>query len=79
MMNMSTPSLTFDEQVTVPSELDAASSKLVYLYLATKEGASITELSTSLGMRKLSLYSVLGSLAERDLVERSGETYRVVG
>ena len=75
---MNTPPLAFDEQVHVPSELNAASSKLVYLSLATKDGASITELAESLGMRKLSLYSVLGSLAERDLVERSGETYHVV-
>jgi DNA-binding IclR family transcriptional regulator len=61
----------------VPSELDAASSKLVYLYLATREGATITDLAETLGMRKLGLYSVLGSLVERDLVERTGETYRV--
>lgn len=74
---MSSTPLAIDEQVDVPSELDAASSKLVYLYLATRDGASISELADSLGMRKLGLYSVLGSLVERDLVERTGETYRL--
>jgi DNA-binding IclR family transcriptional regulator len=74
---MSSTPLGIDEQVEMPSELDAASSKLVYLYLATREGATITDLAETLGMRKLGLYSVLGSLVERDLVERTGETYRV--
>ena len=66
------------EEVTIPPELDAASSKLVYLRLAVAGEASVTDLAETLDMRKLALYGVLGSLADRGFVERTGETYRTV-
>jgi predicted transcriptional regulator len=63
----------------LPDRLVSASAKLVYLYLARAGSATVSELSTALDMRKLSLYSVLGALADEDLVEHEGETYRLVG
>jgi sugar-specific transcriptional regulator TrmB len=66
------------DDTTVPAGLDATSSKLVYLCLAEADGATITELAETLDMRKLALYSILGSLADRGFVEREGEAYRLV-
>lgn len=64
--------------VTVPPTLDATSTKLVYLCLAETGEATITELADTLDMQKLALYSILGSLADHELVEQRGETYRLV-
>lgn len=64
-------------ELRMPSTLDAASSKLVYLSLAETGEATITELADALDMQKLALYSILGSLADQGLVEQSGETYRL--
>jgi DNA-binding IclR family transcriptional regulator len=63
---------------TLPEEIASASAKLVYLYLDHAGPATVSELSAALDMRKLSLYSVLGALAEEGLVDRDGETYTVV-
>jgi DNA-binding IclR family transcriptional regulator len=42
------------------------------------DGATVTELTETLDMKKLSLYSILGTLADEGLVERRDETYHVV-
>ncbi len=64
-------------ELTVPSSLDATSSKLVYLCLAEGGESTVSELAETLDMRMLALYSVLGSLVDQDLVERRGETYHL--
>jgi DNA-binding IclR family transcriptional regulator len=61
----------------VPPSLDAASSKLVYLALAERGEATISTLASALDMQLLALYSILGSLADENMVERDGETYRL--
>jgi DNA-binding IclR family transcriptional regulator len=60
----------------LPDEIDSASAKLVYFYLDRAGEATVSELSGALGMKKLGLYSVLGTLDGRGLVEHEGETYR---
>jgi predicted transcriptional regulator len=60
----------------IPTEIDAAGSKLVYLFLDVRGASTVSELSASLGMTKLALYSILDALAGKDLVEGEGETYR---
>jgi predicted transcriptional regulator len=61
---------------TLPSELVSAESKLVYLYLQTCESATIDDLHESLDMKRISIYPVLDSLREHDLVTREGQTFR---
>jgi DNA-binding IclR family transcriptional regulator len=74
---MTAPQQSGGTPTTVPSELEATSTKLVYLCLAGTEGLTITALADALHMRKIALYSILGSLVDRGLVERAGETYWV--
>ena len=64
-------------RMELPAELDSPRAKLVYLYLQTHGQASLDELQVGLGMRKLSLYSILGTLSERGLVEGEAEQYVV--
>ena len=59
---------------TFPAEL-SAKSKLVYFYLHTADGCHVDELQENLGLKKISLYPVLESLTERELVSRDGMTY----
>lgn len=54
----------------VPTGIESPRAKLVYLYLTTEPGATIGELSTALSLTKISLYAVLRTLRERELVER---------
>lgn len=62
-------------QTTVPPELSSPRAKLVYLYLATHGTAELDELQDGLGLKKITLYSVLKTLTERGFVGRSGERY----
>ena len=62
----------------VPTGVDAASSKLVYLCLEESAGATLAELTETLDMKQLTLYSVLGSLRQEGLVEKRGDTYHAV-
>ncbi|MFC6716342.1 MarR family transcriptional regulator [Natrialbaceae archaeon GCM10025810] len=59
----------------LPTELDTSQAKLVYLSLEATGGATATDLSETLAMTKLSILSVLRTLADRELIERNGAEY----
>lgn len=59
----------------VPTELVSDGSKLVYLFLDVRGESNVLEMSESLGMKKLSLYSILDTLSSKDLVEGDGWTF----
>jgi predicted transcriptional regulator len=65
------------DSAAVPAELESPRAKLVYLFLSVRGESSVTELQTGLEMKKISLYSILGTLCERGLVHRDAERYRV--
>ncbi len=60
---------------TLPPELQSPRAKLVYLYLTTNGDATVSEMGESLGMKKLSLYSILKTLRKEGLVACEGDTY----
>ncbi|UPV74406.1 helix-turn-helix domain-containing protein [Halorussus limi] len=60
----------------LPSELESPRAKLVYLYLQSAE-ASIDELQSGLGVKKITLYSILRTLRERELVEKRDGRFAV--
>lgn len=62
----------------LPESVETAEPKLVYLYLSVVEEATIEDLSETLGMKLLTLYPLLSTLTEDDLVERRGETFAAV-
>ncbi|SEP13646.1 Sugar-specific transcriptional regulator TrmB [Halogranum amylolyticum] len=66
---------TAGENITVPAELDSPQSKLVYLYLTVEGETTIDEITTSLGMKKLSLYPTLNRLSQNGFIHQTGETY----
>ena len=61
----------------LPTELESPRAKLVYLYLRGN-AASIDDLESDLGVRKITLYSILRTLRERDLVEKRDGRFAVV-
>jgi len=61
--------------IDVPNDLTSAESKLVYLFLTATDGATVDELHDALDIRKISLFPVLRTLTERDVVAREGATY----
>lgn len=66
-----------ESAMTLPPELQSPRAKLVYLYLRTNERATVGEMATSLGMKKISLYSILKTLRKREFVQQRGEEYRL--
>jgi len=59
----------------LPPELQSPRAKLVYLYLTTNGDATVSEMGDSLGMKKLSLYSILKTLRSEGLVDCDGDCY----
>ncbi|WP_128904991.1 helix-turn-helix domain-containing protein [Halorubrum amylolyticum] len=59
----------------LPPELQSPRAKLVYLYLTTNGNATVSEMGDSLGMKKLSLYSILKTLRKEGMVDCDGDTY----
>ena len=59
----------------LPTELDSAQSKLVYLYLEATGGATLSDLNRALSMQKMSILSVLNALSSEGLVEKRGSEY----
>ncbi|MFC7007702.1 MarR family transcriptional regulator [Halalkalicoccus salilacus] len=69
-----TDTTTLDQ---MPAALNSSSSKLVYLYLATVDEATISELQSTLEMQQLTLFPTLDTLEGEGLIEREGETFTV--
>jgi len=61
--------------IDVPETLRSAESKLVYVFLAATDGATVEELHAALDLRKITLFPVLATLAERDVIDRDGARY----
>lgn len=59
----------------LPSDVSSPSGKLVYLYLATREGATVDELHAALDVPRITVLSVLKTLRGRGLVDRDGDRY----
>lgn len=59
----------------LPTRLNSAGAKLVYLYLFIENEATIDELQAALGMKKVNLYPLLQTLTATNLVERTGTMY----
>ena len=62
----------------VPEEIDSPCGKLVYLYLQFNDEATTDELATDLNISLLNLCGLLSTLESHELIERSGDRYRVV-
>lgn len=58
--------------LTVPSTIDSAQAKLVYVYLAQEREVTVDDLAQALDLPKLDLFDVLATLADDDHVERHG-------
>lgn len=63
------------DRITVPDDLSAAESKLVYLFVATAGRATVDDLQSSLHLGKITLFPVLRTLSERGLIERTDGGY----
>lgn len=61
----------------LPTELDSAQSKLVYLYLEATGGATLSDLNRALSMQKMAILSVLDALSSQGFVEKRGAEYAV--
>ncbi|WP_254765873.1 helix-turn-helix domain-containing protein [Salinilacihabitans rarus] len=59
----------------LPDDVESAHAKLVLLYLEATGGATADELNDVLGLKKLSVLSVVRSLSTAGLVERDGDEY----
>lgn len=66
---------TTDRITRLPADLTSPQGKLVYLYLDATGGATVSDLNRTLAMNKMSVLSVLDSLASQGLVEKSGSEY----
>lgn len=62
----------------LPSNIQSPRAKLVYLYLYTATTASIDDLQAALDLQKITLYSILRTLRERELVEKQDGRFAVV-
>lgn len=59
----------------LPDAFETSGAKLVYLYLDVAGEATIDELQAALGMKKVTLYSLLQTLTATELVDRVGTEY----
>jgi hypothetical protein len=61
------------ETLRIPERVTSSQAKLVYFYLYTRGTVTVDELGTALRMPKLTLFSILQTLGEYDLVVRDGD------
>ncbi|WP_251331175.1 TrmB family transcriptional regulator [Haloplanus pelagicus] len=61
--------------IDVPDTIRSAESKLVYVFLAATDGATVDELHDALDLRKITLFPVLETLIEHDAIDHEGARY----
>jgi predicted O-methyltransferase YrrM len=66
------------DPIEMPDRITSSQAKLVYLYLRTRGTTTVDELGTALGLPKLALFSILGTLGEYDLIVRDGDAVSTV-
>jgi transcription initiation factor IIE alpha subunit len=66
---------TTPTSVEVPNAISSPRAKLVYLYLATHGAVTEEQLCEGLGMKRISLYSILKTLRSEGLVGRDEQRY----
>lgn len=76
-MNMNAPQMLerTTDRFDLPDDLTAADSKLVYLFVAVSDGATVDDLQAALDIKKISLFPVLDTLSQRGLIERIEDEY----
>ncbi|SEV96983.1 helix-turn-helix domain-containing protein [Natrinema salifodinae] len=72
-----TASATTDLDVSMPTDLDSARAKLVYLYLAAGGGATADDLCADLAIKKGTVLSITGTLRDRGLLKRRDGRYEL--
>ena len=60
----------------VPDELESPRAKLVYLHLSTAGWCTVPDIQQALGLKKITLFSILDTLDNRGLVECQDDAYR---
>jgi hypothetical protein len=63
------------EETPLPADVESAEAKLVYLYLRGRTESTVEELRAALRMKAITLYPVLGNLAEMGYVRYDGDRY----
>lgn len=59
----------------LPDDIESPCAKLVYLYIDSTGRATLGDLEEGLDLKRLTLYGILKTLCERDLVRQNGDTY----
>ncbi|WP_435553022.1 helix-turn-helix domain-containing protein [Natrinema sp. CGMCC1.2065] len=70
-------STTTTPAVSIPTDLDSARAKLVYLYLAATGGATADDLCDDLAVTKGTVLSITGTLRDRGYLERRDGRYKL--
>ncbi|QSW98085.1 MarR family transcriptional regulator [Haloterrigena alkaliphila] len=63
--------------ISVPTDLESAQAKLVYLYVAASGGATAEQLRDDLGVKKGTALSITGTLRDRGYLERTGSGFEL--
>lgn len=63
--------------VSIPADLESARAKLVYLYVATSDEASVEQLRRDLGVKKGTVLSITGTLRDRGHLERTDSGFEL--
>ncbi|ELZ14634.1 hypothetical protein C478_06885 [Natrinema thermotolerans DSM 11552] len=72
-----TRAATTTPDVSLPTDLDSARAKLVYLYLAATDGATADDLCDDLAVTKGTVLSITGTLRDRGYLERRDGRYEL--
>ncbi|GAB3018376.1 helix-turn-helix domain-containing protein [Natronobiforma cellulositropha] len=70
-------SVAYEEDVSIPAELESARAKLVYLYVAVRGSATADDVCEALHIDKGSVLRIAATLRERGLLHQEDGRYGV--
>jgi DNA-binding MarR family transcriptional regulator len=65
------------KDLSVPEEINSSTAKLIYVYIKSVSSATIEQLSSSLSMKRITLYPIVSTLQQKGFITKSNNLYQV--
>jgi len=62
--------------LSIPEGINSPNAKLIYVYLKSVKSATIDQLCSSLGLKKLTAFPIISSLRKSGFIEKLDDIYK---
>ena len=65
------------KNISVPDGINSSTAKLIYVYIKSVASTTLEQLSSSLNMKKITVYPIISTLIKKGFITQSNNIYKV--